>query len=119
MMIDQSISLFERSSAYARKHGLKEDLQLTPTEDKLAVSLLYVAYVSIRRCHSDGLESKVILLQLIFAVPSVLILLRIDKTVYISILLVGWGSLSIGCAFVDNGTQLIVVQFLLVSVLAR
>jgi hypothetical protein len=56
-----------------------------------------------------------IFFQLIFEIPSILVLRFIGPTRYLSLILIIWGGITIGMAFVTNAQQLLIVRFLLVS----
>jgi small-conductance mechanosensitive channel len=54
-------------------------------------------------------------LQLIFAIPSCLILRLLGATRYLALSLILWGAITIGMAFITNAYELIILRFFLVS----
>ena len=57
------------------------------------------------------------LFQLIFGIPSNLLLRFIGPVRYLSLVTIAWGSLSIGMAFAKTTEQLLIMRFFLVSFL--
>ena len=55
------------------------------------------------------------LFQVLFNIPSNLLMHFIGPTRYLSLSMLAWGSITIGMAFVTNGRQLLILRFLLVS----
>jgi hypothetical protein len=53
--------------------------------------------------------------QLIFEIPSTLVLRFFGPTRYLSLILIIWGGITIGMAFVTNAQQLLIARFILVS----
>jgi uncharacterized membrane protein len=53
--------------------------------------------------------------QLIFEIPSTLLLRFFGPTRYLSLSLILWGGITVGMAFVTNAQQLLIARFLLVS----
>jgi hypothetical protein len=53
--------------------------------------------------------------QLIFEIPSNFLMQKLHPTLYLSVAMISWSSISIGTAFVTNGQQLLALRALLVS----
>ncbi|CAF3937686.1 unnamed protein product [Rotaria magnacalcarata] len=79
---------------HATNLGLNRDIILSTAEDDWSVALIYLGYF-------------------IFAVPSALLILYMGTTIYLTIILLVWGSLSIGMGFVKNVPLLLALRFLL------
>ncbi|CAF3350269.1 unnamed protein product [Rotaria socialis] len=79
---------------YVTNLGLNQDISLSPTEGDWSVALMYLGYF-------------------IFTVPSALLILYTGTTIYLTIILLVWGSLSIGMGFAKNIPLLLVLRFLL------
>ncbi|CAM4795923.1 unnamed protein product [Rotaria magnacalcarata] len=78
---------------HATNLGLNRDIILSTAEDDWSVALIYLGYF-------------------IFAVPSALLILYMGTTIYLTIILLVWGSLSIGMGFVKNVPLLLALRFL-------
>ncbi|CAF4294781.1 unnamed protein product, partial [Rotaria socialis] len=50
---------------------------------------------------------------LFFEIPSNIVLRRFGPTIYLSISMISWGSITVGTAFVNNAVVFIFVRFLL------
>ncbi|CAF4925698.1 unnamed protein product, partial [Rotaria socialis] len=79
---------------YVRILNLTIDLNMTQAEENWCISAFYVAY-------------------LLFEIPSNIVLRRFGPTIYLSISMISWGSITVGTAFVNNAVVFIFVRFLL------
>ncbi|CAF1103900.1 unnamed protein product [Rotaria sordida] len=73
---------------------ITDDIQASSSEFDWAVSIFYLAYM-------------------IFVIPNIILLRISGPTLYLSVSMILWGTITLGIAFVKNATQLIVVRFLL------
>jgi hypothetical protein len=55
------------------------------------------------------------LFQVIFEIPSTILMRYLGSTRYLSLSMLTWGGISVGIAFVRNARELLAVRFLLVS----
>ena len=93
--------------------GIESDLNLTQAESNWAVALFFLAYVS---CFSVVIVWNICaFFQLIFEFPSNILMRCIGSSLYLSLSLLAWGSISVGMAFVKNARELLAVRFFLVS----
>ncbi|CAG8770496.1 12886_t:CDS:10 [Gigaspora margarita] len=78
----------------AKLAHLERDLGLTGDEYNWALGIFFLGYV-------------------LFEVPSNIALIKIKPSIWISTLMVGWGTIMTGMAFVKNFSELMAVRFLL------
>ncbi|CAG8649738.1 14830_t:CDS:10 [Cetraspora pellucida] len=78
----------------AKLANLERDLNLTGNEYNWSLGIFFLGYV-------------------IFEVPSNIILIKTKPSIWISTLMVMWGAIMIGMAFVKNFSQLMATRFLL------
>ncbi|KAF0401857.1 MFS general substrate transporter [Gigaspora margarita] len=78
----------------AKLAHLERDLGLTGDEYNWALGIFFLGYV-------------------LFEVPSNIALIKIKPSIWISTLMVGWGAIMTGMAFVKNFSELMAVRFLL------
>jgi hypothetical protein len=105
--------LFELGNV--KSNGLEKDLNLSKSDDNWTISLFFLALVS--KQHSFQLSALLFFFQLIFDIPSILLLRIIGPTRYLSWSMIAWGSITIGMAFVKNARELLALRFLLVRIL--
>jgi hypothetical protein len=100
-------------AGHAKLMGIETDLHMSRSESDWAISIFFVAYV--RKYISEFWDILMyFLLQLIFGIPSNLLLRFVGPTRYLSLSTIAWGSITIGMAFVRNTRELLIVRFLLV-----
>lgn len=95
-------------------NGLKNDLNLSQSDENWTVSLFFLALVS-----NFELLAVLFFFQLIFDIPSILLLRVIGPNRYLSWSMIAWGSITIGMAFVKNARELFVLRFLLVRIFPK
>ena len=96
--------------------NIKDRLPMSSLDFDWAISLFYLSYVSrSRECSSKYSRVHLFLFQLIFEIPSTLLLRIIGPTQYLSLSVILWGSVTIGMAFVKDAQQILITRVLLVS----
>ncbi|CAF3173062.1 unnamed protein product [Rotaria socialis] len=99
MLLEFSAFGSEMITGHTELTTLKADLNLSPEEESLGVTLLYAAYA-------------------LFGIPSFILLRFLGTKIYLSLCMILWGAIMIGTAFVRNVKQLFVVRFLLGMVIS-
>ncbi|CAF1076283.1 unnamed protein product [Adineta ricciae] len=89
-----STNLMIYSLGHAKLMDIGKDIDLSTTDQQLAVSLFFVAY-------------------LIFELPNIFLMRYLGPASYLPISIFAWGSLTVGMAFVSNAQALFAVRFLL------
>jgi MFS family permease len=88
-------NILDRSNiASARLNGMQEDLNLSDTQYQTVVSILFVGY-------------------LLGQLPSNIILTRVKPSVYMPIVILVWGSISLCTAAAQNFSGIFAIRFFL------
>ena len=115
-----AVSLIDRTNiSVARVAGMAKALQLTVGERYSLITLIFfIPYVSGsgRICSGDQRGSdgiRFFLGQIIFELPSNLLIRKVGPRVLLSSITIAWGAVMLGMGFVTDWTQLLACRFLL------